>query len=141
MKIAALIAEVQGHGARVYGFGDRLRIVPPGRLPESLRAELSRRKAELLEVLPPAPPDIAALRAATPPEPWIVSSAGGGAMRLLVDAHPFDWPPQVWGAGALVDILDARYRAGRADADGMADELQALLAALRREGIEAWLAS
>ena len=72
--------------------------------------------------------------------PWVVSSASEGMMRLMVAAEP-PWPDEVVRAAALVDVLDARHRADRADAQEIADELEGLLAALRRKGVPAWLAS
>jgi len=140
--LAALLADVHDHGARVWRHGDRLRIVPAGKLPPALKAELVRHRSELLEVLPLAPPEVAALVAApAEPDPWIVSSGGDGDMRLVVASHPSDWPPTVYRAAALVELLDARTRADRADAREVAVELEAVLDALRREGVRAWLTS
>jgi hypothetical protein len=44
-------------------------------------------------------------------------------------------------AAALVEILDRRHRADRADAQEVAERLDAALAALRADGIKAWLTS
>lgn len=63
MTAVDLVAKVEALGARVWRLGDRLRVVPAGRLTPDLRAELSRCKADLLAVLPEAPPEIAALPA------------------------------------------------------------------------------
>ncbi|MEW6272878.1 MAG: hypothetical protein AB1689_26685 [Thermodesulfobacteriota bacterium] len=59
-------------------------------------------------------------------------------MRLVVNAHPRDWPGDVYRAAALVETLDARRRA---DAQETADELEELLATLKRRGVTAWLTS
>lgn len=93
---------------------------------------------ELLELLPPGPPDVGAPLDA--PDPWIVS-AGTGGLRLLVAAHPATWPDAVFRCAALVEVLAERTRADLPGAQVIADELETLLTTLRRQGIEAWLCS
>jgi len=71
---------------------------------------------------------------------WVVSSASDGDMRLVV-ASPAPWPDALFQAAALVELLDERHRADLPESQAIADRLDAALAALRAEGIRAWLTS
>lgn len=114
---------------------------PARAITPALLDRVRRHKRELLAVLPTVPPDVAPPPSPRRPAEWIVSSASTGAMRLVVAAPPEDWTPAVWRAAALVEVLDMRTRADRADAQETADQLQDLLEQLNREGIKAWRAS
>ena len=138
---AEILAEIRAVGAVAYRRGSEVRMRPARAITPALLDRVRRHKRELLAVLPAAPPDAAALPTPTEPEPWIVSSGSVGSMRLVVSTPPEDWTPAVWRAAALVEVLDVRTRADRADAQETADELEAVLNELRREGIGAWLAS
>jgi hypothetical protein len=71
---------------------------------------------------------------------WIIAG-GDGAMRLVVAAEP-PWPDAVFRAAAIVEVIDRHHRAGRDSlAAFAAHQLEDVLGQLRREGIEAWLAS
>lgn len=138
---AQILAEIRAVGAVAYRRGDEVRMRPARAITPALLDRVRRHKRELLAVLPVAPPEVAAPPAPAEPVEWIVSSASAGAMRLVIAASPEDWTAAVWRAAALVEVLDMRTRADRADAQEAADQLQALLGELKREGIEAWLAS
>lgn len=74
-------------------------------------------------------------------ETWITSSTSTGDLRLIVEGDPALWTDAVFRCAALVEVLDVRTRADRADAQEIADQLERMLAELRREGVTAWLAS
>lgn len=74
-------------------------------------------------------------------ETWITSSTSTGDLRLIVQGDPAAWTDAVFRCVALVEVLDVRTRADRADAQEIADQLELILAELRREGVTAWLAS
>lgn len=146
MTAAEILDELRARGGTAYRYGARVRIVPATAASPDLTARVHEHKAELLALLPEAPPEIAALPAtSTPPmpgqsHPWIISSSCAGGMRLVVVSEP-PWPDAVFEAAALVEVLDARHRADRRDAQEIADRLDAVLSALRADGIGAWLTS
>jgi hypothetical protein len=134
---AAILVEIQTAGAFAYRRGDRVAIRPARVISADLVERVRRHKAELLAILPPAPPEVT-----TPePEPWIVSSASLGNMRIVTTTHPSQWTPAVWRAAALVERLDELHRADAPGSQAIADELDCVLAELQREGITAWLTS
>jgi hypothetical protein len=147
----AILHELRTRGATVYRRGDEVRMRPAHAITPELLERVKRHKAALLTILPGAPPASAVRtvpRADTPHRssamdscgPWIVSSAGDGAMRLLV-ATPPPWPSLVHEAAAIVEVID-RHHQDCADslAHVAAEGLAIKLAALSAQGIEAWLA-
>lgn len=136
-----ILAEIEAVGAVAYRRGDEVRMRPARAITPALLDRVRRHKRELLAVLPTASLQVTALPACAEPAVWIVSSGSAGVMRLLIGASPEDWTPAVWRAAALVEVLDVQTRADRADAQETADQLHAMLGQLKREGIEAWLAS
>jgi hypothetical protein len=159
MTTAEILSELRAAGGAAYRHGERVRVVPPSAASPNLVARIRERRAELLAVLPDAPPEIAALRSAAPlpaerpldpsrspdcdagttARAWVIPSDARSDMRLVV-VNPPPWPPGVYEAAALVEVLDVRQRADRKDAQEIANRLDAVLSALRTEGIEAWLA-
>ena len=135
MTIAAFLATVDGKGARVSGIGDRC-TGHSGRPPGAPAAALSRRKVEWPEDPPPVMPEIATLLGHPPDKPWIDSGRGHAICGYPREAGCH---PPVSRAGSLVGIRDDRSRAGRTNADRVAEEIHQLLAAVRLEKIDPWL--
>lgn len=139
MTAHLLLDELRARGGAAYRHGERVRIVPPSAVSPDLLRRLREHRHELLEVLPEAPPEVAALPAIG--GPWIISSSSDGAMRLLVETPP-PWPDSVFEAATLVEVIDHHHRAGRdSEASRLAERLEAALGMLRAAGVSAWLAS
>lgn len=139
MTALAVLDELRARGGIAYRHGERVRIVPPSAVSPDLLRRVREHRHELLEVLPEAPPEVAALPAIG--GPWIVSSSRDGAMRLLVETPP-PWPDSVFEAATLVEVLDQHHRAGRdSEASRLAERLAYALQSLRAGGVSAWLAS
>jgi hypothetical protein len=133
MSAAAVLAELRARGVRAYPRGDKLRLEPLEALTPELIERARAVRDELLRLLSEQPDPN--------PDLWVVSSASGGDMRVVTTTHPSEWPPLLYRCGALIEVLDERTRADRADARAIADELEALLATLRRQGVEVWVSS
>lgn len=131
MTSHALVREAARYGVRLFRSGDLIEYQAATRPPEALLSRLRAHKTELLEILP-EPSGV--------PSAWVISSSGDGDMRLVVGSAP-PWPNAVFEAASLVEILDARHRADRADAQDVADRLEIVLQGLRAIGVNAWLAS
>lgn len=108
MTALAVLDELRARGGIAYRHGERVRIVPPSAVSPDLLRRVREHRHELLEVLPEAPPEVAALPAIG--GPWIVSSSSDGAMRLLIETPP-PWPDSVFEAATLVEIIDQHHRA------------------------------
>lgn len=126
-----LVQEAARIGVRLFRAGTRIQYEAEAPPPDALLARLRAHRQELLEALS----DVEAYML-----PWIVSSGAGGDMRLVIATAP-PWPDAVFEAAALVEVLDERTRADRADAQDVADQLERALAGLRAGGLEAWLTS
>jgi len=144
LVVTAILDELRARGAVAYRRGGDVRMRPARAITPELLERVKRHKAELLPLLPDAPPATHG-RATAPAEscanPWIVSAGGNGNLRLVIAAPP-PWPDDVFEAAALVEVIDRHHRAG-ADplAHAAAERLEAKLEALRRNGFPAWLAS
>lgn len=139
MTALAVLDELRARGGVAYRHGARVRIVPPSAVSPELLRRVREHRHELLEVLPEAPPEVAALPVIG--GPWIVSSSSDGAMRLLIETPP-PWPDSVFEAATLVELIDRHHRAGRdSEAARLAERLERTLVALRAERVCAWLTS
>jgi hypothetical protein len=66
---------------------------------------------------------------------------GEGEMRLAVQSEP-PWSDAVFRAAALAEVIDSYHRAGNdRQPEEAAFQLEAVLAELRRDSVEAWLTS
>jgi len=139
-----IIKDLHARGGTAYRYRDCVRIVPAASADRASVARIREQKSALLAVLPPAPPEVAALPTGLPKEdaPWIFSTGSAGDMRLVVASDP-PWPDGVFEAAALLEVIDFRHQAGHdALAQVAADRLEIKLAELRDSwSIDAWLAS
>jgi len=135
---AEVLAEIRALGAVAYRWDGRVRLRPGSVIPPGLLAAVRLHKAEILPLLPTVTPS----EPEPNPAPWIISHEGDGGMRLVVDAEP-PWPDAVFAAAALIAILDRAHREDRATptVDEAARLLDGALAALHRDGVDAWLTS
>lgn len=149
MSAAAIIDELRRRGASAWRLGDRVRVCPALAVSPDLAAAVRVHRAELLALLPPAPPEVAALPAQppavpdapTPPRTWILGGGTDRELRLAVASEP-PWSERVHAAARLVERIDDLHRASLdREAERAAIELEGLLAELRRDGIVAWLTS
>lgn len=139
MTALAVLDELRARGGIAYRHGERVRIVPPSAVSPDLLRRVREHRHELLEVLPEAPPEVAALPVIG--GPWIVSRSSDGAMRLLVETPP-PWPNSVFEVATLVEVIDQHHCAGNdSEAASLAARLETALGALRAAGVSAWLAS
>lgn len=126
MSPRSLLAEAAQHGVRLRVIGERIEYEAPTEPPADLIERLRAHRHELRALLA---------------EPWIVSSGSDGDMRLVV-ASPPPWPDDVLQAAALVEVIDRHHRTGAdALAHAAALRLEAKLAVLRGQGVEAWWTS
>lgn len=141
---AEILAEIRAVGAVAYRRGDEVRMRPARAITPALLDRVRRHKREPLAVLPSTPPEVAALPVAPAPTEhatWIVSNSSDGAVRLVVASDPGERTPAVYRAAALVETLDQLHRAGDPRAQAVADELEGVLAEIRRERVPAWFTS
>lgn len=138
MTALEILAELHARGAVAYRRGGNVHVRPPEAITPELLECVKAHKADLLPILPDAPPAIAPAPSVRD-EPWIVSSDSDGHMWLLVAAPP-PWPDDVFEAAALVEVIDRHHRTGAdALAHAAALRLETKLAVLRGQGVEAWL--
>ncbi len=108
-------------------------------------------RAALLEAAEGLTPDEADRRAADeinaemvhgPAEPWVWTLDDDGPFRVAGDAPPStDRPDLVARALVAVAAMNRLYADDDAGVERLAEELEAVLAELRRTGVRVWLAS
>lgn len=83
-----LVADLRARGVSLYRLGERVRVIPASAVEPDLQARLRAHRAELLRILPDAPPAVAVLRPAERRSPPTPNLTGDATDELFIGGCP-----------------------------------------------------